>query len=480
MMWRTIAYSVMLIANLSTASAAPFLEGTVHDEQGRPIAGATIKIWDCIGTCLGGKAVLSDENGHYVFEEKPFRNFPSLAVSLPGRYEVSREQTGPKLHEEDTDTRRRVNFVLGTPAEATVYVKGEVPAGWTQSVAIRAGRDATVHRYDSDGEHVSGWDYWNFDLLPRNEDLHLVVAREPIPDATDPEEAKKQKQEAWRRRIEIISPAFRLPETQRYDVRAHIERHAGSDSSFVVFDSIRNALWEEQAQELIDADAAFGPPVDDAKRAEALALLERVKAAATPWNALPPKSVTSYEYDANLKGETTHVSKDKDSPAGPSWNDISRVRGFAYMPPLRWIFSQSDNIVFHGVEIGEDRAVLNYRLKEPRGFTAGLGVGPSWNGFFSRSFSAGTIVIDPQTATVLEHRLSKGPLDKESIETFSDYVPIGEGFAPKSLRLQSEGFDFRLSFQVHQGQLWLLDEARRGDAEEPTLKIENVVVNSDD
>ncbi len=477
MNWHVVTCGLLMIAHSAVASAAPFLEGTVRDEQGRPIAGATVKIWDCIGTCLGGKAVLSDDNGHYIFEEKPYRNSPLLAVSLPGRYEVSREQSGPQLHEEDTDTPRRVDFVLGTPAEATIYVKGEVPSGWSQSVAVRAGRNVKLHRYDVDGKHVSGWDYWNFDSLPRNEELHLVVAREPIPDAVDPEEAKKQKQESWRRGIEIVSPAFRLPETQRYDIRAHVERDVASDALYVVIDSIRDATWQERTQELIDANPAFGPPVDDAKRAAALALLERVKAAAAPWNALPSNSVQSYEYDANLAGEITHVSKDKDSPAGPSWNDISRVRGFAYMPPLRWLFSQPNNIVFHGVDIDQDRAVLIYRLEQPRGFTAGLGVGPSWNGFFSTSFSAGTIVIDPETATVLEHRLSKGPLGKESIETFSDYVPVGTGSAPKSLRIQSDGFDFRLSFQVHEEQLWLLDEARRGDAEEPTLKIENVIVD---
>jgi len=474
MKWQIVAIGMLAVGSVS-ANGAPFLEGKVTDEQGRPITGATVKIWDCIPTCLGGKAVLTDQAGHYVFEEKPFRAFPSLVASLPGRYEVSRDEAGPKLHDEATDVPRRVDFVLGTPAEAAVYLKGEVPAGWKQEVSLRSGRDVRLHRYDVDGRHVSGWDYWDFESLPRNEALHLVVAREPIPAATDPEEARKE--ETWRRRIEIISPGFRLPQTQRYDIRAHVERDSAGDSSYIVIDSIRDAVAQDRTQELVDPGSAFGPPVDEAKRAEALALLERVKKAAAPWNALPPKTVASYEYDANLKGEATHVSRDKDSPAGPAWSDISRVRGFAYMPPLRWLFSQPDNVLFHGVDIGEDRAVLTYRLKEPRGFTAGLGVGPSWNGFFSSSFGAGTIVIDPKTATVLEHRLSKNALDRESVETFGDYVSVGDGYAPTSLRIESEEMDFRLTFRVHEGQLWLLDEAKHGDDSDPTLKIENVVVN---
>lgn len=75
----------LLLLFTATVNAAPFLEGTVTDELGRPVAGVSVKIWDCVGTCLGGQTVLTDSDGHYVFETKPFRNFPLWDIDLPGR-----------------------------------------------------------------------------------------------------------------------------------------------------------------------------------------------------------------------------------------------------------------------------------------------------------------------------------------------------------------------------------------------------------
>ncbi|MGD9634364.1 MAG: hypothetical protein AB7U97_13875, partial [Pirellulales bacterium] len=191
----------------------------------------------------------------------------------------------------------------------------------------------------------------------------------------------------------------------------------------------------------------------------------------------PDNEIASYEYDFVAgDGERTHVKIDHNSPAGPAWSDIARQRGFAYMPPLRWLFSQPENVVFHAVEIDDDRAVLQYQLRSNRGFGAGLGIGPSWNGFFTSNFKSGTIVVDVKNATVLEHRLSRGPLDEESVETFGDYVAVGEGFAPRRLRIQSGGMDFRLAFRIHEDKVWLLDEAFHGEEQQPAAKIENVVV----
>lgn len=468
----------VILSSAAMVNAAPFLEGSVTDEQGRPIEGVSVKIWDCVGTCYGGKTVLTDAEGRYVFPEKPFRNSPLLVASMPGRYVVSRRQTGPALHEPDTDVPRRADFVLGTPAAATVRLEGEVPEGWTQTLTIRAGRDVELHRHDFTTRHVSGWNYYNFQLLPRNESLHLVVVREPVvEEGDDPQETEEGRRENSRKQVEIVSPAIRLPDPQRYEVRATVTQDAESDTYYITLDSVTDAVGGDRTKELALADAEFGPPVVAAAREQALALLERVAASAAAWNGLPLGEVASYEYDAvNAKGETTHVHIDRNSPAGPAWSDISRLRGFAYMPPLRWLFSEPENVVFHGVEIGEDRAVLHYRLKSGRGFAAGLGVGPGWNGFFTRHFSGGTIVIDVENATVLEHRISNGLLGEESVETFGDYVAVGEGYAPRSLRIQSGSGDFRLSFRIHKDRLWLLDQAWHGDDQQPSLRIANVVV----
>lgn len=458
-------------------AADPFLQGMVTDEEGRPIAGASVTVHDCIGTCLGGKTVLTGADGRYIFETKPFRNSPLLDVSMPGRYKVSQSQTGPALFEDATDTPRQADFVLGTPAAATVRITATVPEGWKQRIEVRPGRSAKVHRYPERGTEVSGWKYWDFPLLPRNEDSHLVIVREEIPPASLDDVPADKKRREHPKQIEIISAPFVLVDPQRYDIRASLIEDEKTGTPRLVIDSIKDALWEDRTKDLVKADPMFGSPVDAATREQALALLTRVSEVARPWNSKPAKEIASYQYDAVMKdGEKTHVERDQNSSFGPSWNDISRIRGFAYMPPLRWLFSQPDNVEFLGVDIGDETSVLHYRLKEGRGFSAGVGVGPSWNGFFSRGFSAGQLTIDTRSATVREHRMSNGPLGEESIETFTNYVPLADGMVPQELRLQSGNFDIHFDFQIHDDILWLLKEAKHRDNEEPGLKIENVVV----
>ncbi len=41
-------------------------------------------------------------------------------------------------------------------------------------------------------------------------------------------------------------------------------------------------------------------------------------------------------------------------------------------------------------------------------------------------------------------------------------------------------FNFRMRFKVHDEVLWLLDTASRGEAGEPILRIENVIVKLED
>ena len=463
----------------STGHGENFLEGRVTDEKNRPIEGATVHIADCIGTCLGGAARITDADGRYVFEHKTFRNVPSLSVSMPGRYHKSTDWKGPKLQEAVTDVPRHADFVLDTPAAATITVKGKVPDGWTQQVLLRAGRDAKLHRYDQTGNYVQGWDRWSFDIIPRSESYHVVVVQHPAVEPSEDRKVQRERErESRRQSIEFVSQPIRFVDPQRYDLQLELTESANSKTTHLGVISLKDATYQDRTAELVASDPLFGAPVNEETRKRAIKLLERVAEAATPWNARPPKSI-AYQYDVvNSKKETTHVTIDRDSPSGPSWSDISRQRGFAWMPPLRWLFSQPENVVFYRVDISDDRAELAYRLKSHRGFAAGLGVGPSWNGFFTRSFSTGSITIDPISATVLEHRFSSGPVGQQSIETFGDYVSVETGYAPKTLRIQTEGFDFRLRFLIHNDQLWLLDEATHGDAEQPSMRIENVVVKT--
>jgi len=235
------AFLWALVAGCFTQSgfaAPPFLQGTVTDDEGRPIAGASVTVHDCIGTCLGGKTVLTGADGRYVFETKPFRNWPLLDVSMPGRYKVSQTQTGPALTEEATDMPRQADFVLGTPAAATVRITATVPEGWKQRIEVRPGRSANVHRYPERGTEVSGWEYWDFPLLPRNEDSHLVIVREEIPPTSLDEVPAGKKRRERPKQIEVISPPFVLIDPQRYDIRASLIEDQENGTPRLVIDSI--------------------------------------------------------------------------------------------------------------------------------------------------------------------------------------------------------------------------------------------------
>lgn len=472
-------FALLLLMIVAKAScSAPFLEGSVSDEMGRPIAGATVRIWDCLGTCFGGDTRITDKDGRYRFDQPGFRNMPSLSVSMPGRYHVSTDYRGPALSKTDSAESRTADFVLGTPASVEVRVKGDPPAGWTQAILLRASRDAKLHRYDLTGEHVSGWNYWRIDLVPRSESYHVVVVRQPAIEFTsDKKELRDRKRESGKQKIELVSQAIHFVNPQKYSVQVTIEADHASHSPRLQLTSIKDALAQDRLAKLADDDPLYGPPVDAEARRLAIELLQRVETAARPWNARPSKSIHSFSYDAvDASGKRTPVTITQDSPVGPAWSDISRLRGFAYMPPLRWIFSQPENVTFHDVEIGEESATLVYRLKEGRGFAAGLGVGPGWNGFFSRSFSAGRLQIDLKNDTVKEHRFSSGATGEESVETFFDYVKVSDGYAPQSMRIESKKFDFHLRFKVHGDLLWLLDTASRGESESMAMRIENVSV----
>jgi hypothetical protein len=67
-------------------------------------------------------------------------------------------------------------------------------------------------------------------------------------------------------------------------------------------------------------------------------------------------------------------------------------------------------------------------------------------------------------------------LGAEAIETFSDFVPVGDGMAPAAMRIKAGDYDFRLRFKVHADCLWLLDDASLGEDTDPVFRIENVSV----
>jgi hypothetical protein len=55
---------------VQSVNASPFLQGRVTDEHGRPIEGATVRVWTCYGACFPRGTTLSDSDGRYVFSRR--------------------------------------------------------------------------------------------------------------------------------------------------------------------------------------------------------------------------------------------------------------------------------------------------------------------------------------------------------------------------------------------------------------------------
>ena len=454
-----------LLVFAAVITADPPLSGRVLDEDGRPVIGATLTVFRCYGTCFPAGHAATDADGRYAFQTLPSDAHPLLGVTLPGRYEVSRNGT---LSYSEPDPQV-VDFVLGTPASLRVRLRDEPPAGWERSVELAWGGPADVegapgHRYDLDGRESYRGRY--FETVPRNDRWHVVVRDRRRPAAalgSEPPE-KVEATHRWPERT-WTSPPLTLPDTQQYTLRLEPATSPEGGIAFAVT-SLRDGLNSERVGELLEGDGLYGPPLTGEAEAAARRLLTDVLETAEPWLGRPQPG---YSYTYRSGDAETRVEVTAETLASSSWKDISRVRGFAWMPPLRWLSSQPENVVLHGHTVDGGTATIAYRLREPRGRTFGIGLGP-WGPFTQGRFTAGELTVDVETHAVREHRVFSLLPGVATVETYGDPVPCGDGLAPSSLETKR----WRLDFTVHGGRHWLLDTARPVDSDAARVTVSDV------
>lgn len=243
--------TLLLVAIFVSPAIAdtPFLRGRVTDESGRGIEGATVTIHDCLVSCLSSTSQLTGKDGLYLFKVRPGRNEPMLGVSMPGRYVVSITSSGEPLKTRMLTEPSVADIILGTPAEAGISIRGDVPGGWDQRVVLRPEEPGVLMRYEH--KPTKGfWSQWVFTMIPRNERFRVVVVRtRKAPPFESPEENAHSEPIREQNRVEISSPPVALSLPQRYQVRLDLKSSEGDDAMQLVFTSIVDALGIDRKNE---------------------------------------------------------------------------------------------------------------------------------------------------------------------------------------------------------------------------------------
>lgn len=258
---------------------------------------------------------------------------------------------------------------------------------------------------------------------------------------------------------------------QPYHVRLRLRKDAESGLDLLEVVSVTDAKGKEVAGEVVNDDPWMRPPLPPHLQAQGMEILAKVFAANRYWLDRPPPEVRTYRYDFRFgteEAKTYDVPQTGDVPA-------SVRRGISFVSVLHGLKAHPERAVLRQLEVKPDRIVLTYSLREGASVSAGNGVLGPWRGYFQRSVQSGTLVIDPKTYTLQEHR------SRYHQETFSDYVEIRPGqFAPLRVQVSDGGMEFDFRFRVYEPGLWLFASSRRegpGGKPEVVAQVEKVAVN---
>jgi beta-lactamase regulating signal transducer with metallopeptidase domain len=314
----------------------------------------------------------------------------------------------------------------------------------------------------------------------------------------------------------VATPPMKFASPGRYTVHLapRVDPATGLDRLRVV--SIIDSQGTEVKDRVVGYDALEREQPDAALQARGLAILRKVREVNRYWLGIPPAAVKHFRYVLVRQGADREVVRVgmpvplfEDEGLGPystmddvvadldrrflarkaADRDVIRVgvpaqstlferRGIAYHSAIDQIVRDLDNVIVRQLEVGSEQITLGYALKLPIYVQLGMSVGWSTT---SWAVSAGTLVIDATTHTLVEHR-AEG-LAGRLREKLSQYVEIRQGYSvPLRISLNFGDHEFRdreLKFRVHHPGLWLFERAwRKGAESEPLAHVEHLSVNT--
>jgi hypothetical protein len=250
-----------------------------------------------------------------------------------------------------------------------------------------------------------------------------------------------------------------------------LRRDAPSGLDLLEVLSVANAKKEEVRNQVVGDDPLTRPPLPPELQAEGREVLAKVFEANRYWLDRPPPEVRTYRYDFRLGAEE---AKTYDVPENGAVPGAVR-QGISYVSVLHGLKAHPERAVFRQLDVHPDKIVLTYTLTEAAPVSAGNGVLGTWRGFFSRGVPMGTLVVDPKTYALREHR------SRFHQETLSDYVEIRPGHVvPLRVRVSDGGMKFDFRFRVYEPGLWLFASSQREsrpDESGPVAQIDKVTVN---
>jgi len=269
----------------------------------------------------------------------------------------------------------------------------------------------------------------------------------------------------------IRSLPLTFPQAQPYHVRLRLRRDVPSGLNFLEVLSVANAKGEDVSSQVVGDDPLMRPPLPPEFQAKGRAILAKVFEANRYWLDRPPPEVRTYRYDFRLGSGDATTYEVPENGAVPG----AVRQGVSYVSVLHGLKAHPERVVFRQVDVLPDKIALAYTLTEAPPASAGNGVLGPWRGFFSRGVPRGTLVIDPKTYALREHR------SRFHQETLSDYVEIRPGHvAPLRVRVSDGGMEFDFRFRVYEPGLWLFassgTESRAGESG-PVARIDKVTVN---
>jgi beta-lactamase regulating signal transducer with metallopeptidase domain len=455
-----------------------YVTGEVVDDQGRPVAGATVRAATGMGTLLGGGRTTTGADGRYTLRFGPgmWTNNPAFAqaalffASKPGYFEknLNRQGAFAMAREKPVESvwgqrdvilpnqPREINFVLAPAASLeTEFLDSSGEKLWDNRVTL-VGQTMPPGSSVIDSGQIRPQGDIRFEDVPVGIPWWLGLMID--------------------RRTGIRSPSFVLARPGHYRMTLQHLRHDATGLDLLHILSIRDPLGQEVLAESKTDDPLWQsfPSAEDQARARDI--LKRLGEVNRYWLAPPPVEVKNYSYDFKMAdGKTQAYNVDDPQTAD------RRVRmGIQFASTVLRLVENRDKLVFRAVEITPERIRLTYHVTTASKRAAGNGVRGPYNGYSDGPVTDGTIVIDPVRWVPLE--AGDDPRRSEPYrETFDDYVEIGPGcFVPRKVKiLRGDRVTYGFDFQVYQPGLWLLSESRntRDPGGPPLAKIENVIVN---
>jgi len=199
-------------------------------------------------------------------------------------------------------------------------------------------------------------------------------------------------------------------------------------------------------------------------------IISRLSTRLKPWIGFPPEDVFSLEYNFSLNNQAQKIEvvRDKKNDTRDFWQGITLNTG------LEEILRSPDSFELK-IEETADATILKAKKKQGK-ITLKCGNGVAgWYGYFKAFSDVFDIHLQKNTLVPLseKHKITK--------IYYKDWISINtELLAPRSIEVFHRDLVFRMSFQLYENRLWILDRSEYEFKKElkSTVHITDIEMNN--